>query len=61
MMALSATTSFGQMKVGSAPQPLTGCINDPTHPLAGVPYNYKAVVNPGTEISNGGLQKMLIL
>ena len=47
-MALSATTSFGQMKVGSAPQPLTGCINDPTHPLAGVPYNYKAVVNPGT-------------
>jgi len=47
IMAISATTTaFGQMIPGSAPQPLTGCTNDPTHPLAGVPYNYSVVVNP---------------
>jgi len=42
----AATTAFGQMKAGSAPLPLVGCTNDALHPLAGVPYNYKAAVTP---------------
>jgi len=47
ILAVIATTSaFGQMLPGSAPLPLTGCTNDPTHPLAGVPYDYSVVVNP---------------
>ena len=46
MAVYAATSAFGQMLPGSAPLPLTGCTNDPTHPLAGVPYNYSVVVNP---------------
>lgn len=41
-----ATTAFGQMKHSSDPIPLAGCTPDATHPLAGVPYNYKATANP---------------
>ncbi|NEW81519.1 MAG: hypothetical protein GZ094_04030 [Mariniphaga sp.] len=41
-----SVTAFGQMKAGSAPLPLVGCTNDALHPLAGVPYNYKAAVTP---------------
>jgi len=40
------TTVLGQMKAGSAPQPLIGCTNDALHPLAGVSYNYKTLVTP---------------
>lgn len=46
LAVFAATTAFGQMKLGSAPQPLVGCTTDATHPLAGVPYNYKAIVSP---------------
>lgn len=47
IMAVIATTSvFGQMLPGSAPLPLSACTTDPTHPLAGVPYNYSVLVNP---------------
>lgn len=47
ILAVCASTSaFSQMLPGSAPLPLTGCTNDPTHPLAGVPYDYSVVVNP---------------
>jgi len=42
----AAVTAFGQMKAGSIPLPLVGCTNDALHPLAGVPYNYKAAVTP---------------
>ena len=42
----TTTTAFGQMKLGSAPQPLTGCTTDALHPLAGVPYNYAVTVVP---------------
>ena len=42
----AATTTFGQMLPGSAPLPLVGCTTDATHPLAGVPYSYKVLVNP---------------
>jgi hypothetical protein len=41
----AATTSFGQMVHNSAPIPLA-CTTDATHPLAGVPYNYKVLVAP---------------
>jgi len=43
---LVSATAFGQMKLGSAPQPLTGCTTDALHPLAGVPYNYAVTVVP---------------
>jgi hypothetical protein len=43
---LAAGNAFGQMKTGSAPLPLVGCTNDFLHPLAGVSYNYQALVNP---------------
>ena len=46
MAVYAATSAFGQMLPGSAPLPLTGCTTDPTHPLAGVPYDYSVVVNP---------------
>ena len=47
VLAFFATvTAFGQMKAGSAPLPLVGCTNDFLHPLAGVSYSYKALVNP---------------
>ena len=42
----ASVTAFGQMKAGSVPLPLVGCTNDALHPLAGVPYNYKAAVTP---------------
>ena len=42
----ASITAFGQMKAGSAPQPLSGCTTDATHPLAGVPYNYAVTVVP---------------
>jgi len=42
----ASVTAFGQMKTGSAPQPLTGCTTDALHPLAGVPYNYAVTVAP---------------
>lgn len=42
----AAVTAFGQMKAGSTPLPLVGCTNDFLHPLAGVSYSYKALVNP---------------
>ena len=46
LLILTATVTSGQMKAGSAPQPLTACTTDALHPLAGVPYNYSATVNP---------------
>lgn len=47
IVAIFATsTVFGQMKAGSTAQPLTGCTPDALHPLAGVPYNYEAIVSP---------------
>lgn len=46
MAVIAATSAFGQMLPGSAPLPLVGCTTDALHPLAGVPYNYAAVVNP---------------
>jgi len=46
LVCFATVTAFGQMKTGSAPLPLVGCTNDALHPLAGVPYNYKATVNP---------------
>jgi hypothetical protein len=41
----STSTVFGQMKQGSAPQPLS-CTPGPLTPMAGVPYDYSANVTP---------------
>jgi hypothetical protein len=42
-----ATSAIAQNAVtGSAPQPIT-CTDDPLHPIAGKPYDYSAILNPG--------------
>ena len=45
MVLFAATTVFGQMKKGSDPQPLS-CTPGPLTPMAGVPYDYSALVVP---------------
>lgn len=45
MVLFAAVTAFGQMKQGSAPQPLS-CTPGPLTPLAGVAYDYSATVVP---------------
>ena len=45
MVFLSATATFGQMKKGSDPQPLS-CTPGPLNPMAGVPYDYSATLVP---------------
>ena len=45
MVLFAASTAFGQMKAGSAPQPLS-CTPGPLNPIAGVPYDYAATVVP---------------
>ena len=48
VLAIVATTSvFGQMKLGSAPQPLTCTTANALNPIAGISYTYPATVTNG--------------
>lgn len=42
----SISTAWSQALPGSAPRPLIGCVGGPLNPIAGVPYDYSAVLNP---------------